>query len=123
MPNGRTRSALSSGEIAVSQSARPHRTVVDMPAQLGLPKNDDGKPPMAAGGGRGRRSARRILCLLIDQIGEVLKKLATTAAGKSRKPRSPKTKLAGGVHRLDGQLLVVLDVDRVLDIVPDMLAA
>ena len=27
-------------------------------------------------------------------------------------------KLAGGVHRLDGQLMVVLDVDRVLEIVP-----
>ena len=25
---------------------------------------------------------------------------------------------AGGVHRLDGQLMVVLDVDRVLEIVP-----
>ena len=32
-------------------------------------------------------------------------------------------KLAGGVHRLDGQLMVVLDVDRVLEIVPDLLAA
>jgi len=32
-------------------------------------------------------------------------------------------KLAGGVHRLDGQLMVVLDVDRVLEIVPDLMAA
>jgi purine-binding chemotaxis protein CheW len=32
-------------------------------------------------------------------------------------------KLVGRVHRLDGQLMVVLDVDRVLEIVPDMLAA
>jgi len=28
-------------------------------------------------------------------------------------------RLAGGVHRLDGQLMVVLDVDRVLEIVPE----
>jgi purine-binding chemotaxis protein CheW len=27
------------------------------------------------------------------------------------------------VHRLDGQLMVVLDVDRVLELAPDMLAA
>ena len=27
-------------------------------------------------------------------------------------------KLAGGVHRLDGQLMVVLDVDRVLELAP-----
>jgi purine-binding chemotaxis protein CheW len=32
-------------------------------------------------------------------------------------------KLAGGVHRLDGQLMVVLDVDRVLEMASDMLAA
>ena len=32
-------------------------------------------------------------------------------------------KLAGGVHRLDGQLMVVLDVDRVLEITPDLMAA
>jgi purine-binding chemotaxis protein CheW len=32
-------------------------------------------------------------------------------------------KLAGRVQRLDRQLMVVLDVDRVLEIVPDMLAA
>ncbi|MBR1314724.1 chemotaxis protein CheW, partial [Bradyrhizobium sp. AUGA SZCCT0051] len=31
--------------------------------------------------------------------------------------------LAGGVHRLDGQLMVVLDVDRVLELVPKTLAA
>ena len=32
-------------------------------------------------------------------------------------------KLAGGVHRLDGQLMVVLDVDRVLELAPEMMAA
>jgi purine-binding chemotaxis protein CheW len=32
-------------------------------------------------------------------------------------------KLAGGVHRLDGQLMVVLDVDRVLELSPEMMAA
>jgi purine-binding chemotaxis protein CheW len=31
-------------------------------------------------------------------------------------------KLAGGVHRLDGQLMVVLDVDRVLEIVPETMS-
>jgi len=27
------------------------------------------------------------------------------------------------VHRLDGQLMVVLDVDRVLELTPDLMAA
>lgn len=32
-------------------------------------------------------------------------------------------KLAGGVHRLDGQPVVVLDADRVPELVPAQLAA
>ena len=59
--------------------------------------------------------------LLIDQIGEVLKladdRAARTKPGQSRS--APGQASAAGVHRLDGQLMVVLDVDRVLDIVPD----
>src|SRR3979411_525661 len=43
-------------------------TVVDMRARLGLPRNDDGRPPMAVGGDlRGESYG-----LLIDQIGGVL---------------------------------------------------
>ena len=101
MPERLTRVPLSSGEIAGVLNLRGRIvTVVDMRARLGLPKNDDGRPPMAVGVDlRGESYG-----LLIDQIGEVLK-------------------LAGGVHRLDGQLMVVLDVDRVLEIVPKPLLA
>jgi len=85
-----------------------------MRARLGLPKNDDGKPPMAVGVDlRGESYG-----LLIDQIGEVLK-LADDGREENPVNLDPRmTKLAGGVHRLDGQLMVVLDVDRVLEIVP-----
>ena len=86
---------------------------------FGLPKNDNGKPPMAVGVDlRGESYG-----LLIDQIGEVLK-LADDGREENPVNLDPRmAKLAGGVHRLDGQLMVVLDVDRVLEIVPDMLAA
>ena len=61
--------------------------------------------------------------LLIDQIGEVLK-LADESREENPVNLDPRmAKLAGGVHRLDGQLMVVLDVDRVLEILPDMMAA
>ena len=61
--------------------------------------------------------------LLIDQIGEVLR-LADESREENPVNLDPRmTKLAGGVHRLDGQLMVVLDVDRVLEIQPDMMAA
>jgi purine-binding chemotaxis protein CheW len=39
-----------------------------------------------------------------------------TETNESIDPRM--AKLAGGVHRLDGQLMVVLDVDRVLELAP-----
>ena len=91
----------------------------DMRARLGLPKNEDGRPPMAVGVDlRGESYG-----LLIDQIGEVLK-LADDGREENPVNLDPRmAKLAGGVHRLDGQLMVVLDVDRVLEISPDMLAA
>ena len=54
--------------------------------------------------------------LLVDSLGEVLR---LTDADIEANPINLDRKLAGvsaGVHRLDGQLLVVLDVDRVLDV-------
>jgi purine-binding chemotaxis protein CheW len=86
--------------------------VVDMRARLGLPKASDGKPPMAVGVDlRGESYG-----LLIDHIGEVLK---LSDEGREENPVNldPRiAKLADGVHRLDGQLMVVLDVDRVLEL-------
>ena len=68
MPERLTRVPLSSAEIAGVLNLRGRIvTVVNMRARLGLPKNDDGKPPMAVGVDlRGESYG-----LLIDQIGEV----------------------------------------------------
>jgi purine-binding chemotaxis protein CheW len=61
--------------------------------------------------------------LLIDSIGEVLK-LADESREVNPVNLDPRmAKMADGVHRLDGQLMVVLDVDRILEISPDKLAA
>src|SRR6202051_2144603 len=120
MPERLTRVPLSSGEIAGVLNLRGRIvTVVNMRARLGLPKNDDGRLPMAIGVDLRGESHR----LLIDQIGEVLK-LADDGREENPVNLDPRmAKLAGGVHRLDGQLMVVLDVDRALELVPDMLAA
>ena len=61
--------------------------------------------------------------LLIDSIGEVLKLADSTRETNPVNLDPRMAKMAGGIHRLDGQLMVVLDVDRVLEILPDMLAA
>jgi purine-binding chemotaxis protein CheW len=112
MPERLTRVPLSSAEIAGVLNLRGRIvTVVDMRARLGLPKNEDGKP-------RGESYG-----LLIDQIGEVLR-LPDASREENPVNLDPRfAKLAGGVHRLDGQLMVVLDVDRVLEIVPSVAAA
>ena len=80
MPERLTRVPLSSAEIAGVLNLRGRIvTVVDMRARLGLPKNDDGKPPMAVGVDlRGESYG-----LLIDQIGEVLQTRTMTAARKT----------------------------------------
>ena len=94
-------------------------TAIDMRRRLGLPTLDDGRARMAVG----------IECkgesygLLIDAIGEVLK---LAVAGREDNPINLDARLArvsAGVHRLDGKLLVVLDVDRVLDLGVSALAA
>ena len=86
MPERLTRVPLSPGEIAGVLNLRGRIvTVVDMRARLGLPKNDDGKPPMAVGVDlRGESYG-----LLIDQIGEVLRLARRWLRGKPRQPRSP----------------------------------
>ena len=120
MPERLTRVPLSSQEIAGVLNLRGRIvTVVDMRARLGLPRAEAGQPPMAVGVDlRGESYG-----LLIDTIGEVLR---LPEAGREENPVNldPRmAKLAGGVHRLDGQLMVVLDVDRVLELAPEMKAA
>jgi purine-binding chemotaxis protein CheW len=120
MPERLTRVPLAASEIAGVLNLRGRIvTVIDMRARLGLPAACDGKPMMAVGVDQRGESYG----LLIDQIGEVLR---LPDAGREDNPVNldPRiAKLAGGVHRLDGQLMVVLDVDRVLELMPKMAAA
>ncbi|HEY0220289.1 MAG TPA: chemotaxis protein CheW [Afipia sp.] len=120
MPERMTRVPLASDDVAGVLNLRGRIvTAIDMRARLGLPKSDEGRPPMAVGVDRRGESYG----LLIDSIGEVLK-LADDSREMNPVNLDPRmAKVAGGVHRLEGQLLVVLDVDRVLEIGPDLIAA
>jgi purine-binding chemotaxis protein CheW len=120
MPERLTRVPLSSRDVAGVLNLRGRIvTAIDMRARLGLPKEETDRPPMAVGVElRGESYG-----LLIDSIGEVLK---LPDEGREVNPVNldPRmAKMSAGVHRLDGQLMVVLDVDRVLEIVADKLAA
>ena len=120
MPERLTRVPLSSAEIVGLLNLRGRIvTVVDMRARLGLPKNDDGKPPMAVGVDlRGESYG-----LLIDNVGEVLD---LPSNGREPNPVNLDARwsaISGGVHRLNGQLMVILDVDRVLGGMSEAIAA
>jgi purine-binding chemotaxis protein CheW len=120
IPELMTRVPLASSDVAGVLNLRGRIvTAIDMRSRLGLPKSDSGRPPMAVGVDlRGESYG-----LLIDAVGEVLK-LADDSREVNPVNLDPRmAKMACGIHRLDGQLMVVLDVDRVLEIVPDMLAA
>ncbi len=119
-PEGLTRVPLAAPEIAGLLNLRGRIvTVVDLRRRLDFEAQDRGEAPLAVGIEHKGESYG----LLIETIGEVLKLAAT---GRESNPVNLDPQLArvsAGVHRLDGRLLVVLDVDRVLDVGPIAQAA
>ena len=120
MPDRLTRVPLSPAEIAGVLNLRGRIvTAIDMRARLGLPKRDDGRPSMAVG----IESKGESYGLLIDVIGEVLKLNEGQAEPNPVNLDMRLARVSAGVHRLDGQLLVVLDVDKVLEMGTEAMAA
>src|ERR1044072_2212642 len=120
MPDRLTRVPLAPAEIAGVLNLRGRIvTTIDMRRRLGLPPRDDNKPSMAVG----IELKGESYGLLIDTVSEVMKLGETTLEPNPANldPRLPRG--AGGVHRLDGQLMVVLDVEYVLNGSAETLAA
>jgi purine-binding chemotaxis protein CheW len=120
MPDRLTRVPLASAEIAGVLNLRGRIvTALDMRCRLGLPPRTGDKPPMAVG----IESHGESYGLLIDTVGEVLKLADDTREANPVNLDRRLARVSAGVHRLDGQLLVVLDVDRVLDLGHESIAA
>src|SRR6195952_5601052 len=120
IPERMTRVPLASSDVAGVLNLRGRIvTAIDMRSRLGLPKSDTGRTPMAVGVDlRGESYG-----LLIDAVGEVLK-LADDSREVNPANLDPRmAKMACGIHRLDGELMGGLDVDRVLEIAPDLQGA
>lgn len=115
-----TRVPLAAVEIAGVLNLRGRIvTVIEMRHRLGVKRREAGDAPMAIG----IEAKGESFGLLVDTIGEVLK---LAEADREQNPINLDRKLAtlsAGVYRLDGQLLVVLDVDRVLDLRVEPVAA
>jgi len=95
-------------------------TVVCARRRLGLPPREPGSPPpMAVGVDKGGESYG----LLVDAVDEVLN-LPDSACEPPPVNLDPRwASVSLGVYRLEGKLLIVLDVERLLDLGAHALAA
>ncbi len=120
VPESITRVPLSRPEIAGVLNLRGRIvTAIDMRRRLHLPPRQDGGTAMAVG----IESKGESYGLLIDNVGEVLD---LPTAGREPNPVNLDARwaaISGGVHRLNGQLMVILDVDRVLGGMAEAIAA
>ena len=125
VPEGLTRVPLAAPEVAGLLNLRGRiLTVIDLRRRLGLgaaaPEPSDASRPRAA---IGIEHGGESYGLLIDEIGEVM---MLPAAGREENPINMDRRLAevaAGVHRLEGRILVALDVDRFLAFDPCAKAA
>jgi len=113
VPERVTRVPLAPPEIAGVLNLRGRIfTLIDLNRRLGFDRDRQGGPAMAIG----VESRGESYGLLIDSIGEVLK-LDEDAREPNPLNLDPAlARVSAGIHRLDGQLLMLLDVDHVLDI-------
>jgi purine-binding chemotaxis protein CheW len=94
-------------------------TAIDMRRRLGMGPRTDGRPSMAVG----IELKGESYGLLIDSVGEVLKLADNTREPNPVNLDQHLARVSAGVHRLEGQLMVILDVERVLETGSDALAA
>jgi purine-binding chemotaxis protein CheW len=120
VPDRLTRVPLAPSEIAGMLNLRGRIvTAIDMRRRLGLEEVPQNAPRMAIGVAlRGESYG-----LLIDTIGEVMKMPLASRENNPVNLDPALARVSVGVHRLEGRLLVVLDVDRVLEISPRAEAA
>ena len=94
-------------------------TLIDLRRRFGLGERKEGEDVMAIG----VESRGESYGLLIDRVGEVVE-----LDGVAREPNPVNldqrlAQMSSGIYRLDDQLLIVVDVDRVLDIGRKAIAA
>lgn len=112
MPDAITEVPLSMPEVAGVLNLRGRIvTAIDMRKRLNLQPRSEGETQMAVGIEYHAESYG----LIIDEVGEVLR-LPQDSFETNPSNLDPRwAAISSGVQRLDGQLMVILDVDRLLD--------
>lgn len=104
---------LASAEIEGAMNLRGRIvTAVDLRRRLGLPARDKSAQPMSVVVEHGGE----LYAMLADSVGDVVPLQATDRDGNPPTLDPLWRDVSLGVHRRDGQLLILLDVDRVLTI-------
>ena len=120
VPDRMTRVPLAAEDVAGLLNLRGRIvTAIDMRSRLELSAREPGVPVMAIG----IEIKGESYGLLVDAVGEVLKLPDSACEPKPANLDPRLARMAAGVIRLESQLLVVLDVDRVLDMKNAALAA
>lgn len=112
VPQGLSSVPLAPPEVAGLLNLRGRIvTALDLRRRLGLPPRGEGEPTIAVG----IEERGELYGLIADRIGDVLwlKPSSYDANPVNLDPRWGE--VCSGVYRLDGELMVVLDVDKVLD--------
>ena len=94
-------------------------TAIDARRRLGLPPRDAGDKGMALGVERGSE----IFGLIVDSVGEVLRRPSAELEPVPAHVDPNWRSMVKGVHRLDKELLAVLDVSAVLGLADTAKAA
>ena len=113
VPVGLTRVPLAPPEVAGILNLRGRVvTAIDMRSRLDFGEREPGTPVMAIG----IEFKGESYGLLVDAVGEVMQLHNSACEAKPTNLDPRLSRVAAGIYRLEGQLMVVLDVDRVLDI-------
>ncbi|HEY7458792.1 MAG TPA: chemotaxis protein CheW [Xanthobacteraceae bacterium] len=119
-PTRLTRVPLAPPEVAGVLNLRGRiMTAICMRRRLGLPPRENEEKCMALGIERDGEAYG----LLVDSVGEVLKLPFADRDAVPVNLQPSWARVATGVHRLEGRILVVLDVDRCLERRSESLAA
>ncbi len=103
---------LAPPEVAGSLNLRGRVvTAIDVRKRLGLPPRADDDPGMSVVVEHGNE----LYSLIIDTVGEVLSLPASASEGIPATLDELWRSVTSGIYQLDDQLMVELDIDRVLD--------
>ena len=113
VPRGLSPVPLAPPEIAGLLNLRGRIvTAIDLRRRLGLPPRSDGGTPVAVG----IEERGELYGLMVDRVGDVLRLKPSTYDANPVNLDQRWAKLCAGVYRLDHGLMVVLDVDKILDL-------